>query len=370
MSAGRLQQGHVRIGLGYCCGSLADEIPQGAGLHAFLAQAGEDVCDVGQVRTVWTDEQHSTPAVAEARVGVEEIGSAMEGHDGLPGPRTTVDDERPAGTGADDGVLVGLDGAEHISHAGRAAATQARDEGGLVVERGVALEPVRAEDLVPVIADPTAGPAVPPPARQPHRVGVGRREERLGRGGAPVDQEPTTRAICEAEPSDIRGLGAVCADHAAKAEVQAVATQQAQASGQPVNLQVPIQRPLPLAPRGLALGVEALRQVSDLLLQALRDGREVLLVASNQRRVGLGDKMLGKVERSGGHEDHGIISDIDMRSRVLVAGRKRRAGATHWYGSAGKQLVTQMCGRPREARRSTTDLALATPPLATFLASR
>ena len=59
----------------------------------------------------------------------------------------------------------------------------------------------------------------------------------------------------------------------------------------------------------------------------------MLLVANNQRRVGLGDKMLGKVEHIGGYGDHVIISDIDMRPRAVVAGRSA-AGATNWYGSA------------------------------------
>ncbi len=235
----------------------------------------------------------------------------MQSDDGLPRTRTAVDDESAARTRADDGVLVGRDGGEHVSHPGRAAAPQAGDEGGLVVECGVPLQPVRGEDLVPVVADPTAGPAVPAAAGQTHRVGVGRREERLGCGGAPVDQELTTRAVGEAEPSDVHRLGAVGADHAAEAHVQAEATQQAQAGGQPVDLQIPIHRPPPRTPWGLALGVEAVRQVRDLLLQALRDGGEVLLVAGDQRRVGLGDQMLGKVERTGGHGDHVIISDLD-----------------------------------------------------------
>ena len=120
-----------------------------AGLHAFLSKARKDVGDVGQVRTVWTDEQHSTPAVAEARVGIEEIGSAVQSDDGLPGPRTALNDERTAGARADDGVLVGLDGAEHVSHSGRPAAAEAGDEGGFVVERGVVFEPVRAEETRP-----------------------------------------------------------------------------------------------------------------------------------------------------------------------------------------------------------------------------
>ena len=89
----------------------------------------------------------------------------------------------------------------------RPAAAQAGDEGGLVVERGgVPGEPVGGEHLVPVVADPAAGPAVPAPAGQTHRVGVGRAEERLRRRGSPVDQQPPTRAVGEAEPADVHGL--------------------------------------------------------------------------------------------------------------------------------------------------------------------
>ncbi|HTF39482.1 MAG TPA: hypothetical protein VK754_02690 [Propionibacteriaceae bacterium] len=98
-----------------------------------------------------------------------------------------------------------------------------------------------------------------------------------------------------------------------------------------MNLQVPVQRLPARAAGSLALGVEAFGQVGDLLLQALRDGCQVLLIPSNQRRVGLGDKVLGKVERSCGQGDHVIISDIDMRSRVVVS-EEASAGAT--YGSA------------------------------------
>ena len=83
-----------------------------------------------------TDEQHAAPAVTEARVGVEEVSGAVQCDDGLPRARTAVDDESAAGSRADDGVLVGLDGAEHVSHPGRPVAAQAGDEGGLVVERG------------------------------------------------------------------------------------------------------------------------------------------------------------------------------------------------------------------------------------------
>ena len=156
-------------------------------------------------------------------------------------------------------------------------------------------EPLRGEHLVPVVGDPAAGPAVPAAARQPHRVRVGRPEERLGRRGPPVDEQPATGPVGEAEPSDVDGLAAVIADDATQAQVQAVAAQSPETGGQPMDLQVPVHRLLPGAPGRPALGVEAVRQVGDRLLEALRDGREVPLVAVDQGRVGLGGEVVGKV---------------------------------------------------------------------------
>ena len=130
---------------------------------------------------------------------------------------------------------------------------EAGDERGLVVEGGgVPLEPVRGEHLVPVVADPAAGPAVAAAADQAHRVGVGGAEERLGGGGAPVDEQPTAGAVGEAEAADVDRLGAVGADDATEAQVQPEAAQRPQPRGQPVDLQVPVQRlPGPAPPGAL-----------------------------------------------------------------------------------------------------------------------
>lgn len=298
---GGLQPGHLRVGLDSRRGSLGHEIPQDAGLYALLAEAGQDVGDVGQIGPVRADEQHTAAAVAEARVGVQEVGGAVQGDHGLAGAGAAVDDERAAGSRADDGVLVGLDGAEDVPHPFRAVAAQAGDEGGLVVERGVVPgESVRGEHLVPVVADPAARPAVPAAAGQPHRVGVGGPEERLGRGGPPVDEQPAARAVGEAEPSDVHRLGVVGSDHVPQAQVQAEAAQGAQPGAEPVDLGVPVHRLLADAAGRPAGGVEGGGQVGDRLLQALRDGREVPLVGGGQRRVGLGGEALGKGEHAGG----------------------------------------------------------------------
>ena len=186
-------------------------------------------------------------------------------------------------------------------------------------------QPVRGEHLVPVVADPAAGPAIPAAAGQAHRVGVSRREERLSRGGSPVDQQPATRAVGEAKSSDVYGLAAVCPDHAPQAQVQTEAAQGAQASGQPVDLHVPVHRCLAYAAGSLALGIEAVGQVGDRLLEALRDRREVPLVAADQPRVGLGREAVGKVERTGRQRVHVISSDLSRWPPSATARRR----ATH-----------------------------------------
>ena len=87
------------------------------------------------------DEEHAAAAVAEPRVGVQQVGRPVQRHDRLARAGPAVDDEGAARAGPDDGVLVGLDRAEHVAHPAGAAAAQAGDERGLVVERGVPLEP-------------------------------------------------------------------------------------------------------------------------------------------------------------------------------------------------------------------------------------
>ena len=168
---------------------------------------------------------------------------------------------------------------------------------------------------------------------------MGGSEERLGRGGAPVEQQPAARAVGEAQPSDVHGLGVVRADDPSEAQVQAEAAQDAQAGGQPVDLQVPVHRRLADAAGRPALGVEAVGQLGDRLLEALRDGREVLLVAGDQRRVGLGGEAVGKVKRAGGQGVHGISSDL--RSLAPLA-RRRRLGSC-----AGSGLGRRLCGTTR-----------------------
>ncbi len=258
----------------------------------------------------------------------------MQGDDGLPGAGAAVDDERAARSGPDDGVLVGLDGAEHVPHPGRPVAAQAGDERGLVVERGVPVQPVGGEHLVPVVADPAAGPAIPAAAGQPHRVGVGRAEERLGHRGTPVDQQPAARAVGEAEPSDVDRLGVrprvvartIRPRHRSRPNRRRVRSR----ADSRCTSGVPVHGLLADAAGRPELGVEAAGQVGDRLLEAVRDRREVLLVGGDQRRVGLGGETVGKVKRTRGQWVHPISSDVSAGSGSAGASLGGRL-----YGTTG-----------------------------------
>ena len=91
-----------------------------------------------------------------------------------------------------------------------------------------------------------------------------------------------------------------------------------------MDLHVPVHRLLAYAAGRLELGIEAAGQVGDRLLEALRDGREVLLVAGDQRRVGLGGEAVGKVKRAGSQRVHVISSDL----RSLATSGTARCRAT------------------------------------------
>ena len=162
------------------------------------------------------------------------------------------------------------------------------------------LEPVRGEHLVPVVADPATGPAVASAADQAHRVGVRRSEERLGGGGAPVDEQPTTGAVGEAESAHVDRLGAVRADDPARgtgpARTGAAPATERSAGGSPgpsPGLAGRRHRP-PVAARRVG------RTGGRWTPRGCGQGREVVLVAADQGGVVLGGKGGGKVECADG----------------------------------------------------------------------
>ena len=245
-------------------------------------------------------EEHATAPVPQPRIGVEQVGRAVQRDDRLAGAGTTVDDQGPARPGPDDGVLVGLDGAQHVAHPGRTAPAEGGDEGRLVVERRGVGQSLLGERLVPVVDDPAPHPAVATPAHQALRVCVGGGEERLGGRRAPVDEQPAAVGVGEPEPSDVRRpvvarlRGGV--DDAAEAEVEVVAAQGTQPGGQPVHLLVALEGGGAVAHRGPPHLRQPLLEVGDRPLEPGGDPGEVLPVAVDQGRVGLGREGAGEGE--------------------------------------------------------------------------
>ena len=316
MRGGRLQPRDLGVGLGHGRGALGDEVAQRAGLHALLAEARQHVGDVGEVGLVRPDEEHAAAAVPEPRVGVEEVRRAVQRDDGLAGARTAVDDEGAARAGADDGVLVGLDRAEHVAHPRRPAAAEAGDERRLVVERGVPLEAVGGEHLVPVVGDPAAGPAVAAAAREPHRVGVGGAEERLGRGGAPVDEQPATGARRSGRAG--RRTRARCRRRRRCGPRHRSRLKRRSVRRRAVSRWTSRSRSIaswPVPPGALrATSRRSVRSAID-CSRLSRDRGEVQLVGGDQRRVGLGGEVVGQVERTARQAGH-----VDQLQSARVAG--------------------------------------------------
>ena len=161
------------------------------------------------------------------------------------------------------------------------------------------------EDLVPVVGDATPGPPVAAATVQPHRPGMRRREERLGGGGAPVDEQLAAVGVGEPEPADVDGLGVARGHEPAEAEVEAVAAQRAQPRGQSMDLDVAVHGLLAGAAGHPALLVEAIRQHGDRGREGLADRGEALLVRRDERGSGLGRETFRQGEDGDGGMRHG-----------------------------------------------------------------
>ena len=259
-----------------------------------------------------TDEQHATPAVTEARIGVEEVGGAVQSDDGLPGTRTAVDDEGAAGSRADDGVLVGLDGAEHVSHPVRPVAAQAGDEGGLIVERGVPFQPVRSEFLVPVVADPAAGPAVP--ARLARPIGLAWVAPKNGSAAGERQSISGRRPSLSVRPSRPMYTGSELSALTVRPRHRS-RPKRRRVRSRVVSRWTSMSRSSafwPMPPGALRRTSRRPESSAIDCFEAIRDGREALLVAGDQRRVGLGREVVGKVKRAGSQRVH--VNSSNLRS--------------------------------------------------------
>ncbi len=165
-----------------------------------LAERGQHMRNVVQEAGVGPQHQHAP--LGGLREGVEHIGGAVQRDHRLPGAGTALDHGDAAVLGADDRVLLGLEGGHRGAHpAGAAGLERGR-------ERAVADHVLRGGlgAVEQLVAHPDHGalrqPQVTAPA-QAHRVHGCRLVERAGGVGPPVDQGGQLVLVAlEAQPAD------------------------------------------------------------------------------------------------------------------------------------------------------------------------
>ena len=109
------------------------EITQGHRDHARLAQGGQHLLDVAQEQGGGAD-QENTRALQALAVRVQEIGDAMQCDRRLSCSWPALHDEETPVGGADDPVLLGLNGRDDVSHASVAGLAQRVHEGSLTLQ--------------------------------------------------------------------------------------------------------------------------------------------------------------------------------------------------------------------------------------------
>src|SRR5699024_3279703 len=280
---------------------FADHVGQSAGAHIVLAEAGQDVGDVVQVGVVRADEQDSSPAVTQPRVGVQQVGGAVQGDDGLAGAGTAVDHQRPARAGSDDGVLIGGDRGQHVPHLRGACLVQGGQQGGFLIGAGVcgqlrALVVGSAEGLVPVVTDAAAAPAVAAPACQAHRVCAGGGGEGLGDRRAPVHQQWLTVLVVNGQPADLDGIGSGGRWQAGPDGVELKAAQPVESILEMLDPCVALDSACRVTGLLGQCRLEVVLHIGDVGTECLGNGGEVSVVACDALRCGLGRMACGQVE--------------------------------------------------------------------------
>jgi len=300
---GRLERSCVRIALDPSRATLGDQIPQRAGCHTLLAEARQHIGDVVEIGLVRPDHQDSSAMAVQTRIGVQQIGRPMQRDDRLARAGAALDNQGTFRIGPDDGILIGLDRAQHIAHLRRADGAQAGDESRLVVQGSVALERFGSEHLVPVITDAAVPPSIAAATEQAHRRGMSGSEEGLGRRRPPVNQQLLLVIVAQADASDIdRPSRVVSPNHSPQTDVETKPLQDPQLRRCMADLRVTFRGGSSFAAGSPAKLVELSRQLRGSLLQTSRDCCEMLAVSIDQVGIGFGRIGQGKgVENFGGH---------------------------------------------------------------------
>ncbi len=173
-------------------------------VHLDLAEGRQDRRDVLQERAVRTDDEDALPRQAFP-VRVQQPRGAVQADGRLPRAGGSLDADRRLGVGADEGVLLGLDGGDDVAHRARA---RTLDLAGQDVRGGVHLGLVGE---VLVLVGRQAALLDAEPAAQPHAGAVvaGRAVEPAGDVGAPVDDDRVAGGVGDVPAADVQALAVV-----------------------------------------------------------------------------------------------------------------------------------------------------------------
>ena len=167
-----------------------EELGLGGEHDAGLAERGQDLADVAQEGRVGAHDQDRALG-QQLAVFVQQERGPVQRDRRLAGAGAALDDEDAAVRGADDAVLLRLDGPHDVAHAAGAGGAQRGEQHGVtarVLEAGALVVP-QVEDLVVQLGDRAAlGGEVSAPA-QPHRRMPGGEIEGAGDRCPPVDQK-------------------------------------------------------------------------------------------------------------------------------------------------------------------------------------
>ena len=162
-----------------------------------LAERRQHVADVAQEAGVGADHQHALAGQLLA-VREQQVRRPVQADRRLARTRRTLHADRLRQVGADDHVLLGLDGGDDVAHRPHARALDL-----LLEDRGVGRFGAGREVLVLERRQRPVLEAEPAPQLDAHRVGPGRPVERQADRRAPVDHHRVAVLVADVPPADV-----------------------------------------------------------------------------------------------------------------------------------------------------------------------
>jgi hypothetical protein len=177
------------------------QVADGALLHGSFAERGKHVGDVVEEDPVRSDDQHAFTG-QHAAVLEQQVGGPVQSDGGLPGPRTTLDDEGTFERSTDDVVLLGLDGGHDLPHRSTAGGTDLGQDGVRDAARDIRSVRV-VEMLVEVRGEPAVGQREAAAQAQAQRIVDGRPIEGRRHRRTPVDDDGLVALVLDVPAADV-----------------------------------------------------------------------------------------------------------------------------------------------------------------------